>query len=52
MGVVIADDRAVAFLQEPALTRNQVVALGRGESIGPYRLVQIESDRLVFEFQG
>lgn len=35
-----------AWLQEPALTQNQVVTVRTGDSIGPYRLATIHEDRV------
>lgn len=45
-GVVVVEGGGRAWLQEPALTKNQIVALRPGESIGPYRLTKILEDRV------
>jgi flagellar biosynthesis GTPase FlhF len=39
----------LAWLQEPKLTNNEVVAVRRGDSVGPYRLTQIFEDRVELE---
>jgi hypothetical protein len=51
VGVVIAPGRSLVFLQEPALTQNTVVAVARGDSIGPYRVAEIETDRVLLHSQ-
>jgi hypothetical protein len=45
-GLVVVEGGGRAWLQEPALTQNQPVALRPGESIGPYRLTKIFDDRV------
>lgn len=35
-----------AWLQEPSLTRNEIVSVRLGEEIGPYRLTGIFNDRV------
>lgn len=45
-GVVVVEGGGRAWLQEPSLTQNQVVALRLGENIGPYRLTRILDDRV------
>ena len=46
-GVVVVDGGGGrAWLQEPQLTGNQVVAVRPGESIGPYRLTTVLEDRV------
>lgn len=45
-GVVVVEGGGRAWLQEPSLTMNQIVALRPGESIGPYRLTKILDDRV------
>ena len=45
-GVVVVEGGGRAWLQEPSLTKNQIVALRPGESIGPYRLTKILDDRV------
>ena len=49
-GVVVFDGgKGLAWLQEPTLTGNQVVALRPGETLGPYRLTRILDDRVELE---
>jgi hypothetical protein len=49
-GVVVFDGgKGLAWLQEPTLTGNQVVALRPGETLGPYRLARILDDRVELE---
>ena len=38
--VVWSDKEGVAWLQEPDLTRNQIVTVRIGESVGPWKLTQ------------
>jgi hypothetical protein len=46
-GVVVFDGGGgLAWLQEPTLTQNRVIALRPGESIGSYRLEKIRDDRV------
>jgi len=45
-GVVVVEGGGRAWLQEPLLTQNQIVAVRPGESIGPYRLTKILDDRV------
>jgi hypothetical protein len=45
-GVVVIEGGGRAWLQEPVLTQNQIVAVRPGESIGPYRLTKILEDRV------
>lgn len=45
-GVVVVEGGGRAWLQEPNLTKNQVVALRIGEAIGPYRLTKVLDDRV------
>src|SRR5213593_34679 len=46
-GVVVFDGGGgLAWLQEPTLTQNRVIALRPGESIGSYRLEKIRGDRV------
>lgn len=45
-GVVVVEGGGRAWLQEPVLTKNQVVAIRPGESIGPYRLTKVLDDRV------
>lgn len=46
-GVVFVEGGAGrAWLQEPTLTKNQVVSMRPGDSIGPYRLTKILEDRV------
>ena len=45
-GVVVVEGGGRAWLQEPQLTGNEVVAIRVGESIGPYRLTKILEDRV------
>lgn len=52
VGVVIGPEKSFVFLQEPALTQNSVVSVTRGDSVGPYRVSEIESDRVMLESQG
>jgi hypothetical protein len=42
----------LAWLQEPRLTNNQVVAVRRGDNVGPYRLTEIFQDRVELEGPG
>lgn len=46
-GVVVVEGGGRAWLQEPVLTQNQIVAVRPGESIGPYRVTKILDDRVV-----
>jgi hypothetical protein len=49
-GVISVDGGGgFAWLQEPRLTNNQVVAVRRGETVGPYRLTEIFEDRVELE---
>jgi hypothetical protein len=50
-GLVLLSDRGdgIAYLLEPSLTKGQVVAVRRGDSIGPYRLTRILDDRVELE---
>jgi hypothetical protein len=49
-GVMIFEGgKGVAWVQEPAFTGNQVVALRPGESLGPYKLTRILEDRIELE---
>jgi len=49
-GVVFVEGgRGVAWLQEPTLTKNQVVTVRPGDSIGPYRLTKILEDQVELE---
>jgi hypothetical protein len=49
-GVIVLEDGAgMAWLREPALTGDQVVALRPGDSVGPYRLTKILADRIELE---
>jgi hypothetical protein len=45
-GVVIVGDRALGFVQDPALTSNKVVIVREGDTLGPYTIVSIEADRM------
>jgi hypothetical protein len=45
-GVVVVEGGGRAWLQEPSLTQNQVVAVRLGENLGPYRLTKILDDRV------
>jgi hypothetical protein len=45
-GVVVVEGGGRAWLQEPSLTKDQIVAIRPGESIGPYRLTKILDDRV------
>lgn len=45
-GVVVVEGGGRAWLQEPVLTQNQIVAVRPGENIGPYRLTKILEDRV------
>ena len=45
-GVVIAGDRALGFVQDPNLTKNKIVTVRRGDTVGPYTVIAIESDRI------
>ena len=45
-GVVVVEGGGRAWLQEPSLTKNQIVAVRPGESIGSYRLTKILDDRI------
>lgn len=45
-GVVVVEGGGRAWLQEPTLTKNQVVSVRPGESIGPYRLTKVLDDRV------
>jgi hypothetical protein len=45
-GVVVVEGGGRAWLQEPVLTQNQIVAVRPGENIGPYRLTKILDDRV------
>jgi hypothetical protein len=47
--LVFEGGRGLAWIQEPALTGNRVVALRPGESIGPYRLKKVLDDRVELE---
>ena len=38
-----------AWLQEPTLTRNEIVSVRPGDSIGPYRLTKVLEDRVELE---
>lgn len=49
-GLVHTDgEHGLAWLQEPNLTQNKVVAVRPGDSIGPYKLTSIHDDRVVME---
>ncbi len=52
VGVVIGPEKSFVFLREPALTQNSVVSVTLGDSVGPYRVSEIESDRVMLESQG
>ena len=46
-GVILLDgERGWAWLEEPKLTGNQVVAVRTGGAIGPYRLTRVFDDRV------
>lgn len=45
-GVLVVEGGGRAWLQEPSLTRNEVVSVRLGEEIGPYRLTGIFDDRV------
>ena len=45
-GVVVVEGGGRAWLQEPVLTQNEIVAVRPGENIGPYRLTKILEDRV------
>lgn len=47
--VTVEGGREMAWLQEPTLTRNQVVVARAGDRIGPYRLTRILGDRVELE---
>lgn len=50
VGVVKRDGgSSLALLQEPELTKGAPVLVRQGQSIGDYRLVEIEEDRVVLE---
>lgn len=49
-GVVFFDGGSgFAWLQEPSLTNNRVVAVRSGQSVGPYRLTGVFEDRVELE---
>jgi hypothetical protein len=50
-GLVLLSDRGdgIAYLLEPSLTNNEVMAVRRGDTIGPYRLTRILDDRVELE---
>jgi hypothetical protein len=50
-GLVLLSERGdgIAYLVEPSITKNQVVAVRRGDTIGPYRLTRIADDRVELE---
>jgi hypothetical protein len=45
-GVVVVEGGGRAWLQEPSITKNQIVAVRLGETVGPYRLTKILEDRV------
>jgi hypothetical protein len=49
-GVLVLDgEKGIAWLYEPTLTRNQIIAVRAGESVGPYRLARVLTDRVELE---
>jgi hypothetical protein len=49
-GVIMFDDgQGVAWLQEPSLTQNRVVARRPGDSVGPWRLTRLLGNRVELE---
>jgi hypothetical protein len=48
-GVVIAGEKALGFVQDPKLTDNKIVAVRKGDTLGPYTVTAIESDRMNLE---
>jgi hypothetical protein len=49
-GVIMFDDgQGVAWLQEPSLTQNRVVARRPGDSVGPWRLTKLLGNRVELE---
>ncbi len=48
-GVVKSDGASFALLKEPQLTGGQPVLLRQGQSIGEYRLLAVEEDRVLLE---
>jgi hypothetical protein len=48
-GVIVDGEQGIAWLFEPTLTPNEVIALRPGESIGPYRLTKVLDDRVEME---
>jgi hypothetical protein len=52
-GVVFVEGgRGVAWLQEPTLTKNQIVTVRPGDSIGAYRVTRILADQVELEGPG
>jgi len=52
-GVVVFDGGSgLAWIQEPALTGDRVIAVRPGQSIGPYKLTKIREDRVELEGPG
>lgn len=52
-GLVVFDDgEGVAWLQEPTLTRDQVVSLRRGDRVGPWTLTRLLDNRVELEGPG
>lgn len=46
-GVVFVEGgKGVAWLQEPTFTRNQIVSVRPGDSVGPYRVTRILQDQI------
>ena len=48
-GVVVVEGGGRAWLQEPTLTKNEIVSVRPGDSIGPYRLTKVFDDRVELE---
>ena len=49
-GVLVLDgEKGIAWLLEPKLTQNVIVAVRAGESVGPYKLTRVLTDRVELE---
>src|SRR5438128_5907670 len=52
-GLVVLDGGdGSAWLQEPSLTRNEIVRVRRGDTLGPWRVTRILEDRVELEGPG
>src|SRR2546425_11573837 len=52
-GLVVLDGGdGSAWLQEPSLTKNEIVRVRRGDTLGPWRVTRILEDRVELEGPG